>query len=72
MSAFARFLAVIFTLARVGVGLLIVSAGLELARGNSLFSNSPYDSFFTGAFVMLIGAACILAAIFPRLFGDRR
>lgn len=72
MSAFVKFLTALLTAVRALVGLLIVYAGLELIRGNSLFRDSPYDSAFSGAFVMLIGVVCIIGAIFPHLFHNQR
>ena len=42
-------------------------AGQQIAIGNG-----EYDSLLTGGFVMLIGAACIIVAIFPKLFGTKQ
>jgi hypothetical protein len=72
VSARAKFLTLILMLARIGVGLCIISAGLKMAQGEIAFTSSEYDSTLTGAFVVLIGAACIILAIFPQLFGSKQ
>jgi len=72
MSPLAKFLRLILMLARMVVGLCIISAGLQLVQGQIAFGNSEYDSVLTGAFVMLVGAACIILAIFPQLFGTKQ
>lgn len=71
MSTFARLVAVLLALCRIGMGGVIMYAGFMLFRGEGLLAGSPFDSRLTGIFVILLGLSCILGAIVPSLFGGQ-
>lgn len=51
------------------MGLLVIKAGYDLTRTQGAFSSWTTESSFGGPYIMLMGLAFLVLAIFPNSFG---
>ena len=52
-----------FALCRIGVGLVVIKTGFELARGAGSFAYYGSDNIMTGVFVMAIGIYFVFSGL---------
>ena len=60
----------VFTLCRIGVGIVVMKTGFDLAKGAGSFAYYESDNIMTGVFVMSIGIYFVLSSIRRQFFED--
>ena len=59
-----------FALCRIGVGMVVIKTGFELARGAGSFAYYESDNIMSGVFVMSIGIYFVFSGIRRQFFAD--